>query len=171
MFMKRVLSLCLAVLLGLVCFGAYFREEMPVGSVGTGIAVGTSAIPPKVLHKIRITAGEDVVYGVLYDTPCGRGISQQLPITKEITPPADFAKAFVLDERIESDEELTSVYVPGGLAYWPTGNAVAIFHAPERDMIDVPIIHFGKIDEGEEIFAEYDGEITIERYDESETEE
>lgn len=66
MFMKRVLSLCLAVLLGLVCFGAYFREEMPVGSVGTGIAVGTSAIPPKVLHKIRITAGEDVVYGVLF---------------------------------------------------------------------------------------------------------
>ena len=111
MFMKRVLSLCLAALLGLVCFGAYFREEMPVGSVGT------SAIPPKVLHKIRITAGEDVVYGVLYDTPCGRGISQQLPITKEIMPPADFAKAFVLDERIESDEELTNVYVPGGLAY------------------------------------------------------
>ena len=171
MFMKRVLSLCLAVLLGLVCFGAYFREEMPVGSVGTGIAVGTSAIPPKVLHKIRITAGKDVVYGVLYDTPCGRGISQQLPITKEIMPPADFAKAFVLDERIESDEELTSVYVPGGLAYWPTGNAAAIFHAPERDMTDVPIIHFGKIDEGEEIFAEYDGEITIERYDELETEE
>lgn len=64
-----------------------------------------------------------------------------------------------------------SVYVPGGLAYWPTGNAVAIFHAPERDMTDVPIIHFGKIDEGEEIFAEYDGEITIERYDELETEE
>ncbi len=57
MFMKRVLSLCLAVLLGLVCFGAYSREEMPVGSVGTGIAVGTSAMPPKVLHKIRITAG------------------------------------------------------------------------------------------------------------------
>lgn len=164
MFMKRVLSLCLAVLLGLVCFGAYFREEMPVGSVGTGIAVGTSAIPPKVLHKIRITAGEDVVYGVLYDTPCGRGISQQLPITKKIIPPADFAKAFVLDERIESDEELTSVYVP------PTGNAVAIFHAPERDMTAVPIIHFGKIDEGEEIFTEYDGEITIERYDESEME-
>lgn len=79
--------------------------------------------------------------------------------------------AYVLDERIESDEELTSVYVPGGLAYWPTGNAVAIFHAPERDMIDVPIIHFGKIDEGEEIFAEYDGQITIERYDKLETEE
>ena len=38
-------------------------------------------------------------------------------------------------------------------------------------MTDVPIIHFGKIDEGEEIFAEYDGEITIERYDELETEE
>ena len=130
MFMKRVLSLCLAVLLGLVCFGAYSREEMPVGSVGTGIAVGAGAMPPKVLHKIRITAGEDVVYGVLYDTPCGRGISQQLPITKEIMPPADFAKAFVLDERMESDEELTSVYVPGGLAYWPTGNSVAIFHAP-----------------------------------------
>ncbi|NBK79942.1 hypothetical protein D5272_15465 [bacterium D16-76] len=85
--------------------------------------------------------------------------------------PADFAKAFVLDEQIESDEELTSVYVPGGFAYWPAGNAVAIFHAPERDMTAVPIIHFGKINEGEKIFAEYDGEITIERYDESETEE
>ena len=38
-------------------------------------------------------------------------------------------------------------------------------------MTAVPIIHFGKINEGEKIFAEYDGEITIERYDESETEE
>ena len=61
--------------------------------------------------------------------------------------------------------------MPGGLAYWPTGNAVAIFHAPERDMTAVPIIHFGIIDEGEEIFAEYDGEITIEQYDEPKTEE
>ena len=117
MFMKRVLSLCLAALLGLVCFGAYFREEMPVGSVGTGIAVGASAIPPKVLHKIRITAGEDVVYGVLYDTHCGQGISQQLPITKAIKTPADFAQEIVLDERIEREQELTSVYVHGRITY------------------------------------------------------
>lgn len=169
--MKRILIICLAVLLGLAGFGACSKEETPVDSVGTGAAESASAEPPEVLHKIRITAGEDVVYGVLYDAPCGRGVSQQLPITKEIMAPADFAKAFVLDERIESDEELTSVYVPGGLAYWPTGNAVAIFHASERDMTAVPIIHFGIIDEGEEIFAEYDGEITIERYDESEMEE
>lgn len=165
--MKRILIICLAVLLGLAGFGACSKDETPVDSVGTGAAESASTEPPEVLHKIRITAGEDVVCGVLYDTPCGRGVSQQLPITKEIMAPADFAKAFVLDERIESDEELTSVYVPGGLAYWPTGNAVAIFHAPERDMTAVPIIHFGKLDEGEEIFAEYDGEITIERYDES----
>lgn len=169
--MKRILIICLAVLLGLAGFRACSREETPVDSVGTGAAESVSTEPPEVLHKIRITAGEDVVYGVLYDTPCGRGVSRQLPITKEIMAPADFAKAFVLDERIESDEDLTSEYVPGGLAYWPTGNAVAIFHAPERDMTAVPIIHFGIIDEGEEIFAEYDGEITIEQYDEPKTEE
>lgn len=169
MSMKRFLIISLAVVL--ILFPACSGEEASGGSVGTVAPESTSAEPPETLHKIRITAGEDVVYGVLYDTPCGRGISQQLPITKEITPPADFAKAFVLDECIESDEELTSVYVPGGLAYWPTGNAVAIFHAPERDMTAVPIIHFGKIDEGEEVFAGYDGEITIERYDESEMEE
>lgn len=163
MSMKRFLIIGLAVVL--ILFPACSGEEAPVGSVGTVASESTSAEPPETLHKIRITAGEDVVYGVLYDTPCGRGISQQLPITKKIIPPADFAKAFVLDERIESDEELTSVYVP------PTGNAVAIFHAPERDMTAVPIIHFGKIDEGKEIFAEYDGEITIERYDESKMEE
>lgn len=169
--MKRILIIYLAVLLGLAGFGACSKEEPLVDSVGTGAAKSASIEPPEVLQKIRITAGEDVVYGVLYDTPCGRGVSQQLPITKENMAPADFAKAFVLDERIESDEELTSVYVPGGLAYWPIGNAVAIFHAPERDMTAVPIIHFGIIDEGEEIFAEYDGEITIERYDEPEMEE
>lgn len=169
--MKRVLFICFVAAFSLVMCSACSGEELPVESVGTGEASQASAEPPDILHKIRITVGEDVVFGVIYDTPCGRGFSQQLPITKEIMPPADFAKAFVLDERIESDEELTSVYVAGGLAYWPTGNAVAIFHAPERDMTAVPIIHFGKIDEGEEIFARYDGEITIERYDETDTEE
>ncbi len=169
--MKRVLLICFAAVFSLVMCSACSSGDPPVESVGTGEASQANVEPPDILHKIRITAGEDVVFGVIYDTPCGRGFSQQLPITKEITPPADFAKAFVLDERIESDEDLTSEYVPGGLAYWPTGNAVAIFHAPERDMTAVPIIHFGIIDEGEEIFAEYDGEITIERYDETNMEE
>jgi len=160
--MKRVIVFCLAVLLGLVACSVDVEESTPPDMPESSV-VATE--PPEVLHHIRITVGEDEVFGVIYDTPCGRGISAQLPITKEIMAPADFAKAFVLDERPETDEELTNEYVPGGLAYWPTGNAVAIFHAPEREMTAVPIIHFGKIDEGEEIFAEYDGEITIERYD------
>ena len=169
--MKRVLIICFVAVLGVVMCSACSGGELPAESVGTDETSQASAEPPEVLHKIRIAVGEDVVFGVIYDTPCGRGFSEQLPITKEIMAPADFAKAFVLDERIESDEELTSVYVPGGLAYWPTGNAVAIFHAPERDRTAVPIIHFGRIDEGEEIFAEYDGEITIEPYDETERSE
>lgn len=62
--MKRVLIICLAVLLGLVELGACSRQEAAVDSVGTEASESASAEPPEVLHKIRIAAGEDVVYGV-----------------------------------------------------------------------------------------------------------
>lgn len=122
----------------------------------------TTMAPQEELYNIRITAGDTTLYGTLYDNQTARDFADQLPLTIELWEPADFAKAFYLDERISDEEPVTRLYEVGGLAYWPAGAAVAIFYSGHRDRTVVPVITIGKIDEGAEMFETYSGEITIE---------
>lgn len=122
----------------------------------------TTMAPQEDLYDIRITAGDTTLYGTLYDNQTARDFADQLPLTIELWEPADFAKAFYLDERISDEEPVTRLYEVGGLAYWPAGPAVAIFYSGHRDRTVVPVITIGKINEGAEMFETFSGKITIE---------
>lgn len=155
---RAVLLGCLLILLALIsCSGD--AEKLPV-------VVEPSTEPPEVLHSIRITAEDTELFGVLYDNSYARDFSHSLPMTVYLWVPADFAKAFSLAGSLGGYEHLIRQYVPGGIAYWPQGPAVAIFHSPDEPRTAVPIAYIGQIEEGEEFFAEYTRSITIERYDE-----
>lgn len=55
-----------------------------------------------VMCSIRVTAGDSVLAGVLYDNPTAREFAEMLPLTVELWHPApDFARAFDLPEQIE----------------------------------------------------------------------
>lgn len=52
-----------------------------------------------VMCSIRVTAGDMVIDGVLYDNPTARGFAEMLPLTADLWhPAANFARAFNLPE-------------------------------------------------------------------------
>lgn len=117
------------------------------------------------LIDIKITAGDTVVYGMLFDNDTAQNFSDLLPLTVPLWTPANFAKAFYLDTQLHDPAERTWEYQTGGLAYWPEGPAIAIFHGENRDRTAVPVILLGKLEGNVDVFAEYMGEITIEADD------
>ena len=116
---------------------------------------------PAVLARIKITTDDAELYGDLYDNGASREFADLLPLTVSLWTPADFAKAFDLERHLSDSEERTWSYRVGGLAYWPEGPAVAIFHNGYREQTVVPVITLGQLDEGGELFGDYSGNITI----------
>ena len=116
----------------------------------------------EVYQEITITAGDSAVNGVLFDNETARDLADCLPLTVPLWVPADFAKAFTLDREspLYDSGIYTREYQVGGLAYWPNGTAVAIFHG-DRDETAVPVIIIGKLEDDVSIFADYKGEITL----------
>ena len=99
---------------------------------------------------------------MLFDNNTAQDFFDQLPLTVPLWIPAGFAKAFDLDTEIYAPEELTREYQVGGLAYWPAGPSVAIFHGTEPERTAVPVVIMGKLEGDAVFFADYSGEITIE---------
>ena len=124
--------------------------------------VETGGYKQDVLYNIKITAGDAVLYGAIFDNETAQDFSELLPLTVSLWRPADFAKAFYLDTELIVPEERTWEYLQGGLAYWPEGPAVAIFHGADRERTVVPVVIMGKLDGNVDVFVDYMGEITIE---------
>lgn len=102
------------------------------------------------LYHIRITAGDTVLSGVLYDTQTARDFAEMLPLTVELWHPApDFAKAGY-------------EYELGSLAYWYEGPSIALIYKASRDQTVVPVVPIGKVTTDVSFFGEYGGTITIE---------
>ena len=113
-------------------------------------------------QEITIAAGDTAVQGVLFDNETARDLAEQLPLTVPLWVPADFAKAFNLDDEntLHDSGVYTREYQVGGLAYWPTGNAVAIFHG-DREETAVPVIIIGALEGDVSIFADYKGDVIV----------
>lgn len=113
--------------------------------------------------EIKVTAGDTEVQGVLFDNETARNLADCLPLTTSLWVPADFAKAFYLEQEdaLYDSRVYTREYLQGGLAYWPNGPAVAIFHGADPEQTAVPVIIIGKLDDNVSVFADYEGDITI----------
>lgn len=117
----------------------------------------------KELYHIRITAGDIVLSGVLYDTETARAFAAMLPLTVELWHPAPgFARAFDLPERIPRYEKSGYEYELGSLAYWYQGPSIALIYQASREETVVPVVPIGKITSDVSCFQEYEAEITIE---------
>lgn len=115
------------------------------------------------LYHIRITAGDTVLSGVLYDTETARAFAAMLPLTVELWHPAPgFARAFDLPERIPRYERSGYEYELGSLAYWYAGPSVALIYQASREETVVPVVPIGRITSDVSYFQDYESEITIE---------
>lgn len=113
--------------------------------------------------SIRITAGDTVLNGILYDNPTAREFSGMLPLTVELWHPAtDFARAFDLPEQIAQKGMPGYEYELGSLAYWDAGPSIALIYKASREQTVVPVVPVGKITSDVSLFEEYGEDITIE---------
>ena len=123
----------------------------------------------EVMCSIKITAGEEVLYGILYDNPTARGFSEMLPLTVDLWHPApNFARAFDLPERIAEKGTPGREYELGSLAYWDAGPSIALIYKASREETVVPVVPIGKITSDVSLFEEYGAGITIEIYNDTE---
>lgn len=78
---------------------------------------------------IRIRVGQAELRGELFDTDCAKAISASLPIE---AVPEVWGDEFYFAIPVTSglDETATTKVKIGDLAYWPPGNALAIFFGP-----------------------------------------
>jgi hypothetical protein len=78
---------------------------------------------------IRLTVGDILLEGELFDTPCGRGIADLLPLEAFHNTWGD---EFYFEISLEHDLDptATSDLEVGDIGYWPPGRALAIFFGP-----------------------------------------
>lgn len=130
----------------------------PEDSDGNAGGMGQEA-----MYSIRVTAGDTVLDGMIYDNPTAREFAGMLPLTVELWHPApNFARAFNLPERLEEKGTPGYEYELGSLAYWDTGPSIALVYEASRDRTVVPVVPVGKITSDVSIFQEYGGTVTIE---------
>lgn len=115
-----------------------------IGSNSGSEFVLSSGYDQPELYRIKLTAEDKVLYATLFDNDTARDFSNQLPLTVSLWVPANFAKAFDLDSELFAPEELSREYQVGGIAYWPAGPSVAIFHGMEQERTAVPVVIMGK---------------------------
>lgn len=149
--------------LGLAGCGAGESADAAVGQTVPGNAAAKEKAEPAVMCSIRVTAGEEVLSGVLYDNPTARGFLEMLPLTAETWhAEPDFARAFNLTEHIAEKGTPGYEYELGSLAYWDDGPSVALIYKASREETVVPVVPMGKITSDLSVFEKYDGTISVE---------
>lgn len=152
--MKRAAAALLCVMLigtTVGCGGEYGREEEFEDELEE---VDMDSLEE--LYHIRITAGDTVLSGVLYDTQTSRDFANMLPLTVELWHPApDFARAFDLPEHIPRYAKAGYAYELGSLAYWYEGPSIALIYKASRDQTVVPVVPIGKVTLDVSVFEEY----------------
>lgn len=115
-----------------------------------------------VMCSIRVTAGDTVLDGILYDNPTARGFAEMLPLTTDLWHPApNFARAFDLPEPIAQKGSPGYAYELGSLAYWDAGPSIALIYKASREETVVPVVPVGKITSDLSVFEEYGEAVTI----------
>lgn len=142
-----------------------------MGATGTLSSDNTENELPLAEYQVKLTAGDMELIATMNDTVQARDFAAQLPMTVPIYEPANFAKAFNLQEPLSDSPERTREYSIGTLAYWPEGPAVAIFFSDHEPQTVVPVIHIGQVHSGAEALADYEGDICIELLPDEDSEE
>ena len=159
--MKRIAAALLCVMLIYVAVGCGSAYEWEDTSEDELKEVDMDSLEE--LYHIRITAGNTVLSGILYDTQTSRDFADMLPLTVELWHPApDFARAFDLPEHIPRYAKAGYEYELGTLAYWYEGPSIALIYKASRDQTVVPVVPIGKITSDVSVFEEYEDAITIE---------
>ncbi|MFQ5852677.1 MAG: cyclophilin-like fold protein [Candidatus Binatia bacterium] len=83
----------------------------------------------KVIAAIQIQIGELKLQAEIYDTPTGRALIQALPLKSSFRPWGDEIY-FRVPFECETESGATQNMEVGDIAYWPGGQAVAIFFGP-----------------------------------------
>lgn len=112
--------------------------------------------------RIRITAGNIVLYADLFDNPTAESFVQLLPITLNTFDRIGLVKSTLLPQEILDEGVRTREYVRGAIFYWPEGSEVAFCYSDHLPETVVDIIHIGLIETGVELFETYTGELYIE---------
>lgn len=110
---------------------------------------------------IEIQAGETKLTGVLFHNKVSEEFAEKLPMEVPLYEPADFAKAFNLEDTLIEPGSRTRMLELGGLAYWPEGPAVALFFRDNVERTVVPVYTLGKVLDDVRVFEEYEGSIEI----------
>ncbi len=133
------------------------KETPHTGNTTTSDA-SASALPT----KIKITAGNTVMYATMKDNRTAQEFVKLLPLTLRAFDRIGLVKSTVLPHSISDDAERTRKYSLGSIFYWPEGPEVAFCYSAHLPETVVDIIHIGMLDSGVEHFQNYTGEILIE---------
>jgi hypothetical protein len=112
--------------------------------------------------KIKITAGNTVMYATMKDNRTAQEFVKLLPLTLRAFDRIGLVKSTVLPHAISDDAERTRKYSLGSIFYWPAGPEVAFCYSDHLPETVVDIIHIGMLESGVEHFQNYTGEILIE---------
>lgn len=115
--------------------------------------------------KIKITAGNRVMYATMKDNRTAQEFVKLLPLTLRAFDRIGLVKSTVLPHSISDDAERTRKYSLGSIFYWPEGPEVAFCYSDHLPETVVDIIHIGMLESGVEHFQNYTGEILIELSD------
>lgn len=119
--------------------------------------------PQETLMEITLTAGDTVLFGVLFDNDTARAFADLLPLEVPLWDPAPgYARAFDLPERITDAPARTRSYELGSLAYWDEGPSIAIIYNDNREQTVVPVTAIGKLTDDVSLFFDYDQTVRIE---------
>jgi hypothetical protein len=120
-----------------------------------------SAVPA----RIKITAGNTVMYATMKDNGTAQEFVKLLPLTLNAFDRIGLVKSTVLPHSISDDGERTRKYAIGSIFYWHEGAEVAFCYSDHLPETVVDIIHIGMIESGVEHFQNYTGKIMIEMTD------
>ncbi|MHB9292698.1 hypothetical protein Holit_01800 [Hollandina sp. SP2] len=116
-------------------------------------------------ERIKITAGNTILYAVMYDNETAREFVNLLPLMLTAFDRIGLVKSTVLPRPISDKGRRTRTYARGAVFYWPEGPEVAFCYSDHLPRTVVPIIHIGVIEADVEVFQNYTGKIIVELVD------
>jgi hypothetical protein len=133
-------------------------KETPRNANTTKSGASASMVPT----RIKITAGNTVMYATMKDNRTAQEFVKLLPLTLRAFDRIGLVKSTVLPHSISDDAQRTRKYSLGSIFYWPEGPEVAFCYSDHLPETVVEIIHIGMLESGVEHFQNYTGEILIE---------
>jgi hypothetical protein len=117
--------------------------------------------------RIRLLVGSEVIDGELFDSPAGRAVAEVLPLETTFNTWGDEFYLSVPMHSLPPEEDAGVEMQVGDIAYWPEGNALAIFFGPTpispgaEPVAFSPVIRVGRFEGDPSAFRRSAGAPTI----------